>query len=818
MKRSAITKYICIILCLAFLTGICGCAAGNTAPEDSEDVRQDTETEGTETPDTEDTSGDFSGPDYDKYRIEEADYQPTGMKTSLIEYGVLEMEPDNHSALRLVSEEITVRSFRYSFPTGDYTMSPFNIGYQVYLKLEDGKYEVISTDGETDTIVIGAGDAEMHIRQSTYAFSESTEDTEGEVDLKVYVEPQIRKSEFPTPFEIEWSDIEVRAKRDDGSGYYSPEITEDIQIINKEDRKYSSAESLSFGYSVKGPVTVYAFIAKTEEGLSVLVDPEYMYGIPMFCDSKFQFIFGGDEKIRSDSILISASCTGSDSLPFTGYAYAKVVLKGLECESLYTDGDVDRHYTAMAESVEVLDEFTSITEYGISQNDHVITSGEKDPDMERVYEAVMASKDLIYTEDTEGIVFLDLDFDGTPEVLVTKTGDNIVEYPAGQRNLHKIITSVYTVGDGGLVYCDKMELPFVIRNTRAGYMAVSELNDGTPAWYVSISENDDCLLTFENGSLVYHPLFTTEISGDGARRYFYRGEEIIPEEVYETFMFRGEERTQKYYVWNGVKTQDSAGFIVFDQARRLFTEELGTSYSLYSSWIGIVTDSTTYNYAPVRFVISPRDFAHRIAYLIDDFYYGGTTGVDHRYNFGTGYAKPVIYLYPEKETEVTVRIGFRDGGCITCSYPEYDDGWTVTAMPGGALYDSEGNEYYCLFWEGLGNAEFRSDGGYCVSGNDTAAFLREKLMQIGLSARETNEFIIYWMPLVKDNPYNLITFHTDDYDSAVPLYADPVPDTVIRVFVTFTPSEEYVETEGQQLPSFEREGFTLVEWGGTITE
>ncbi len=118
----------------------------------------------------------------------------------------------------------------------------------------------------------------------------------------------------------------------------------------------------------------------------------------------------------------------------------------------------------------------------------------------------------------------------------------------------------------------------------------------------------------------------------------------------------------------------------------------------------------------------------------------------------------VIYLYPEKETEVTVRIGFRDGGCITCSYPEYDDGWTVTAMPGGALYDSEGNEYYYLFWEGLGNAEFRSDGGYCVSGNDTAAFLREKLMQIGLSAQETNEFIIYWMPLVKDNPYNLITF------------------------------------------------------------
>ena len=39
--------------------------------------------------------------------------------------------------------------------------------------------------------------------------------------------------------------------------------------------------------------------------------------------------------------------------------------------------------------------------------------------------------------------------------------------------------------------------------------------------------------------------------------------------------------------------------------------------------------------------------------------------------------KPVIYLYPEQEQEVSVRLDY--DGELTCTYPEYKDGWTVTA-------------------------------------------------------------------------------------------------------------------------------------------
>ena len=152
---------------------------------------------------------------------------------------------------------------------------------------------------------------------------------------------------------------------------------------------------------------------------------------------------------------------------------------------------------------------------------------------------------------------------------------------------------------------------------------------------------------------------------------------------------------------------------------------------------------------------------------------------------------------------------------MTCTYPDYGDGWNVTALPDGTLYDKDGNEYYCLYWEGKGTALLNGGGGWCVKGEDTAVFLREKLLEIGLTPREANEFIIYWLPEMQNNAYNIITFHTEDYALSVPLEVSPAPDTQIRVFMTFEPSEEEVEIPPQDLPHYERNGFTLVEWGGS---
>ena len=174
--------------------------------------------------------------------------------------------------------------------------------------------------------------------------------------------------------------------------------------------------------------------------------------------------------------------------------------------------------------------------------------------------------------------------------------------------------------------------------------------------------------------------------------------------------------------------------------------------------------------------------------------------------------KPVIYLYPTEETEVTVKLDY--DGVFTATYPAYEDGWRVTAAPDGMLRDASGREYYCLFWEGEGGEVYDFSCGFCVAGGDTAAFLEDALRQLGLSDREANEFLIYWLPRMEGNAYNLIAFQTAAYTDSARLHITPAPDTLLRVFMAWKPLAHAVDIQPQILTAPERTGFTVVEWGG----
>ena len=176
--------------------------------------------------------------------------------------------------------------------------------------------------------------------------------------------------------------------------------------------------------------------------------------------------------------------------------------------------------------------------------------------------------------------------------------------------------------------------------------------------------------------------------------------------------------------------------------------------------------------------------------------------------------KPVIYLYPEEVTEVTVRLDYITGE-LTCTYPAYEDGWTVTAAPDGTLTDANGQTYNYLYWEGKGTEQYDLSEGFCVAGADTAAFLEDALARLGLTRREANEFIVYWLPQMEDNPYNLIAFQQEAYTEAAKLTVTPAPDSLLRVFMTWKPLDEPVDIPAQELPAFDRHGFAVVEWGGT---
>lgn len=175
--------------------------------------------------------------------------------------------------------------------------------------------------------------------------------------------------------------------------------------------------------------------------------------------------------------------------------------------------------------------------------------------------------------------------------------------------------------------------------------------------------------------------------------------------------------------------------------------------------------------------------------------------------------KPMIYLYPEEVTDVSVKLDY--DGELTVTYPQYKNGWEITAHPDGTLTDKSGRSYYGLFWEGEERYKYDCSEGFVVEGDKTEAFLEEYLRYLGLNDKEANEFIVFWLPQMMDNKYNLITFQQDDYTERARLEISPEPDNVIRIFMAYKPLDKYVEIPPQKLVPGVREGFTVVEWGGT---
>lgn len=179
--------------------------------------------------------------------------------------------------------------------------------------------------------------------------------------------------------------------------------------------------------------------------------------------------------------------------------------------------------------------------------------------------------------------------------------------------------------------------------------------------------------------------------------------------------------------------------------------------------------------------------------------------------------KPIIYLYPKEDTQVSVKLGNEDK--ITSSYPTYTSGgWNVLAKPTGDLIDlNSGRNLYSLYYE-CDNSEHFSmkKDGFVVESEKLVEFLEEKLSILGLTEREAEEFIVYWLPRLQANKYNYIRFATiDEINQNMPLEFSTNPDTLIRVLMTYKPLEHPIDVEEQQLSTPERKGFVAVEWGGT---
>lgn len=179
--------------------------------------------------------------------------------------------------------------------------------------------------------------------------------------------------------------------------------------------------------------------------------------------------------------------------------------------------------------------------------------------------------------------------------------------------------------------------------------------------------------------------------------------------------------------------------------------------------------------------------------------------------------KPIIYLYPEKEMELNIKM---PSVIFTTTYPLYDNGWDIIAQPDGTLLDNNNREYNYLYWEGYTYHKLDMSKGFVVSKDEYIEFLEEKLEYVGLTDKEACDFISYWLPYMNEYEYCLVSFQKD-YGEKVKIEYNIQPDNELVLFVAFKGLDKPIKIEEQDLShykNFERSGFIVVEWGGTIIE
>lgn len=176
--------------------------------------------------------------------------------------------------------------------------------------------------------------------------------------------------------------------------------------------------------------------------------------------------------------------------------------------------------------------------------------------------------------------------------------------------------------------------------------------------------------------------------------------------------------------------------------------------------------------------------------------------------------KPVVYLYPQEPTEVSVTVD----AAVRISDPLYGNGWQVHATPDGTLATQDGRTYDSLFWEGQGKGAYpRIRSGFVVPRAAVQQTIETHLQQLGLNAKERADFTAFWFPRMPDAPYvRLSWLTTHEMDELAPLHISPQYDSVIRIFLDFEGLQYPIDLPQQTLTTRPRTGFTVVEWGGLL--
>ncbi len=225
------------------------------------------------------------------------------------------------------------------------------------------------------------------------------------------------------------------------------------------------------------------------------------------------------------------------------------------------------------------------------------------------------------------------------------------------------------------------------------------------------------------------------------------------------------------------------------------------------------TDPKVYHYTITDMIPNNDRYQHKPALQLTNLEFIS----ENEWTWATPWCKPAIYLYPEKETEMNVRLNV--DGKITLSDPLYDEGygWNVKAYPDGRIIPNSKSVYPYLYYEADVNGVTLPKAGFVVAREKLKYQITKMMKEIGFNQKETSDFLSYWLPRLTEKPYYFVSLMSEEMiNRKETLTFSQTPDTLIRARFVF---------EGLNLPTFvtplsiprhTRSGFTVTDWGGTL--
>jgi len=185
---------------------------------------------------------------------------------------------------------------------------------------------------------------------------------------------------------------------------------------------------------------------------------------------------------------------------------------------------------------------------------------------------------------------------------------------------------------------------------------------------------------------------------------------------------------------------------------------------------------------------------------------------DYFINYYMYCAKPNIYLYPENQIELDVSIDFPQTGEVVTSIPQYPKKWkNITVEPDGTI----DGQYRFLFYESKQPNFVQRKNGWIVECDNLEDFFISNMKESGFIQPEIDDFIEYWIPILKDSPcFAIYPQYNEQLEPLIQLNFSKQPDSILRlVYVIEKLDCAENKFEEPEIPPFERAGFVVAEWG-----